>query len=85
LNVIATDTYWTLTERMSRNQQRYGPFSSSHEALGVCVEEWDELRAAVHANDLEQTRHECLDLAAALIRWHDQLTPGSEMAKRSKP
>jgi hypothetical protein len=79
---LTTNEIWS---RIGRSDDLYGNFASSHEALGVCAEEWDELRAAVHANDIEQTRHECLDLAAALIRWHDQLTPDSAMAKRSKP
>jgi hypothetical protein len=70
---------------MANSTRRYGAYSSSHEALGVCCEEWDELRAAVHANDLEAQRKECIDLAAALIRWHDQLEPGCAMAQRSVP
>ena len=69
--------------RMDAADARYGPFTSTHEALGVCSEEWDELRAAIHANDFDQIRHEALDLAAALIRLHDGLTPGSAMQERS--
>jgi len=29
-------------------EARYGGFNSTHEALGVLVEEFDELRAAIH-------------------------------------
>lgn len=71
---------WSLTDDADT---LYGPFASTHEALGVCCEEWDEFRAAIHANDLNAIRHEALDLAAALIRLHDQLTPDSAIAKRS--
>ena len=54
--------------RIAKADDRYGPFASTHEALGVCSEEWDELRAAIHANDFDAIMHEALDLAAALIR-----------------
>jgi NTP pyrophosphatase (non-canonical NTP hydrolase) len=69
--------------RILRANTRYGQFSSTHEALGVCSEEWDELRAAIHSNDFAAIRHEALDLAAALIRLHDGLVEGSPMAERS--
>jgi NTP pyrophosphatase (non-canonical NTP hydrolase) len=60
---------WTeLQWRMERAEKRYGPFASTHEALGVCVEEWDELRQAVQANALESVREEALDLAAVCLR-----------------
>jgi hypothetical protein len=47
---------------------RYGPFASTHEALGVALEEWDELRAAIHSNALGAVEMECIDLAAVLFR-----------------
>lgn len=53
---------------IDRAQGRYGPFASTHEAMGVAGEEWDELRAAVHSNDLGGVAKESLDLAAVLIR-----------------
>jgi hypothetical protein len=62
---------------------RYGPFASTHEALGVACEEWDELRAAVHANDMVKIKDEALDLAAVLIRLHDQLARGGPILRRS--
>lgn len=46
----------------------YGDFASTHEALGVLVEEWDELRDAIRANALESIRDEAIDLAAACLR-----------------
>lgn len=47
---------------------RYGQFASTHEALGVAMEEWDELRAAIQSNDLGAVADECVDLAAVLVR-----------------
>lgn len=65
-----------LLARINAANDRYGPFSSTQEALGVCLEEWDELRAAIHANDLDAIAREALDLAAPLIRLHDQIVAG---------
>jgi len=68
--------------RMNSAQNRYGNFASTHEALGVACEEWDELRDAIRGNDLSAVEHECLDLAAVLIRLAQSLrTP--ETARRS--
>lgn len=61
-------TFDEVEQRMAAAFKRYGDFASTHEALGVACEEWDELRAAIHANDLEAVRHECFDLAAVLLR-----------------
>jgi hypothetical protein len=57
-----------LNARMAAAARRYGPFASTHEALGVACEEWDELRSAIHANNMPRVEAECLDLASVLIR-----------------
>ena len=57
-----------LAARITTAQKRYGAFASTHEALGVACEEWDELRAAIQSNNLGAVRSECLDLAAVLLR-----------------
>ena len=36
-----------LIARIGAATERYGPFASTHEALGVASEEWDELREAI--------------------------------------
>ena len=76
------DLIYELEERMSAAQARYGDFASTHEALGVAIEEWDELRQAVHANALASVEDECLDLAAVLVRLARNLRNG-HTAKRS--
>jgi len=73
----------SLDTRISKAKQRYGPLASTHEAMGVALEEWDELKAAVHLNAINAIREEALDLAAILIRMYDELRPGSAMAERS--
>lgn len=73
MKIMRLQTIGELDTRVGEADKRYGNFASTHEALGVCSEEWDELRAAVQLNDLRAVRHEALDLAAALIRLADQI------------
>ena len=62
---------------------RYGPPASTHECLGVALEEWQELCDAVRANDLAMIEAECIDLAAVLVRMADACREGGEFSKRS--
>lgn len=62
---------------------RYGPPASTQEALGVAIEEWDELRDAVRANDLQQVKAECIDLAAVLVRLAMSCNGDGDFYKRS--
>jgi NTP pyrophosphatase (non-canonical NTP hydrolase) len=82
-SAFSFNTLCDLDERIIAADKRYGPFASTHEALGVALEEWDELREAVRANNLDAVRAEALDLAAVLIRLADGLEAGSKMAARS--
>jgi NTP pyrophosphatase (non-canonical NTP hydrolase) len=59
--------------RIKHADDRYGPFASTHEAMGVALEEWDELRDAIKKNALAGVEYECLDLAAVLIRLARQM------------
>jgi NTP pyrophosphatase (non-canonical NTP hydrolase) len=57
---------------------KYGRFASTHEALGVALEEWDELRAAVHSNALGSIEMECVDLAAVCLRMARHCRNGAD-------
>jgi NTP pyrophosphatase (non-canonical NTP hydrolase) len=57
-----------IEDRINAAIDRYGPLASTHEAMGVALEEWTELIDAVRANDLQAIAHESLDLAAVLLR-----------------
>lgn len=72
-----------LTDRISRARKRYGDFASTHEALGVACEEWDELREAIKSNDMTEIAAECLDLAAVLIRLADDVSSEGSIVIRS--
>jgi hypothetical protein len=67
-DLIADELQREIDRRIQLADAKYGAFASTHEALGVALEEWDELRLAVQRNALAGVEHECLDLAAVLIR-----------------
>jgi hypothetical protein len=67
--IIHEATVAQLALRIAFANKRYGDsFASTQEGLGVILEEFDEVKAAIHANDLDQVQHECIDLAACCIR-----------------
>ena len=78
-----SDTFETLVQMMRTADKTYGDFTSTHEALGVMLEEWDELREAIRHNEADLVQGECLDLASVLLRLHDQLEASAELRRRS--
>ncbi len=72
-----------LSTRIETADRRYGPFTSTHEALGVALEEWDELRDAIQHNDQPAIAEECADLAAVLIRLARLMRDHDYQHKRS--
>ena len=75
--------YEEINRRAREAEARYGKFASTHEALGVAVEEWDELREAIGSNDLDAIEYEALDLAAVLVRLAQACRDGGDFQKRS--
>lgn len=72
-----------LEERMNHAEERYGTIASTHEALGVALEEWDELREAIKSNNVGRIEHEAFDLAAVLIRMAITLRTNQQTQNRS--
>lgn len=68
---------------MKRADDRYGNFASTHEALGVALEEWTELVEAVRSNDMVKIHAECIDLAAVCLRLANQINVGGAIVERS--
>ena len=62
------DILYDVARLCEQTQARYGNFASTHEAIGVALEEWDELREALRTNNLGAIRAEAIDLAAVLVR-----------------
>lgn len=65
---MAEDCLTDIEDRIIKAHARYGPIASTHEAMGVALEEWTELIDAVRANKLGSVEWEALDLAAVLLR-----------------
>ena len=62
---------FAIIEEAESAATKYGDFTSTHEAMGVLVEEFDELRAAIHANKLASISREACQVAAVALRLHD--------------
>ena len=77
------DLIYEVEARMTSALKRYGEFASTHEAMGVMMEEWDELRDAVRSNSLGSVEQECLDLAAVCIRLARDLRNSNYTKARS--
>jgi NTP pyrophosphatase (non-canonical NTP hydrolase) len=77
------DLIYEIEERIAKAQSRFGNFASTHEALGVAVEEWDEFRSAIRSNNFEEIEHEACDLAAVLIRIARDIRNNEDTQKRS--
>lgn len=55
---------------------RYGPFTSSHEAYGVLAEEVAELLDAIRSNKRFSVQREAIQVAAVAMRLAEQLESG---------
>lgn len=67
---------------MSIADEKYGPFASAAEGLGVLLEEFHELRDAVRANDRGSIMREAVQVAAVALRLVESM--GNEQTcKRS--
>ena len=73
-----------LDNRIRDADARYGPFASTHEAMGVALEEWNELCLAIHMNNLDAVREEALDLAAVCIRLAESMENQTTRARSVK-
>lgn len=62
---------YLIIEEADRAQSRYGDFTSTHEALGVLVEEVRELEAAIRANDIASVSREAMQVSAVAMRLHE--------------
>lgn len=65
---LYSESWDDLHEHIKKAHGLYGAPTSSHESLGVLLEEFDELRQAIHANKRESIREEAIDIAAAAMR-----------------
>lgn len=73
---------WRAERTVAEN--RYGPFTSTHEGYGVLMEEVAELLDAIRANDFNQIRHEAIQVSAVAFRIASSLEH-ADSANRSRP
>lgn len=66
-----------IMEEAERAAAKYGPPTSTQEALGVLLEEFDELKEAIHANSAPEIAHEAVQVAAVAYRLAMALDSGS--------
>lgn len=55
-----------------RGRAKFGKYKSAVEALGVLTEEYDELKEAIRANDLEAIAKEATQVAAVAARLAEE-------------
>ena len=78
------DTFDRINIEGDRAEDRYGPFKSTHEGLGVLTEEYHELMEAIRSNDLRAVEREAIQVAAVAARIAECLEV-PETAARSTP
>jgi len=66
--MIRTNYQRILDIEIDGADERFGPFHSTHEGLGVLEEEYRELKDAVHDNDTDAIVKEALQVAAVATR-----------------
>jgi hypothetical protein len=57
-----------MVDESERAKHLYGPPTSTQESLGVLLEEFDELKAAIHANNRRHIMREAIQVAAVAYR-----------------
>jgi NTP pyrophosphatase (non-canonical NTP hydrolase) len=57
-----------IANEMARADDKYGWPASAQETLGVLLEEFHELREAIHQNNLVAVRNEAIQVAAVAAR-----------------
>jgi NTP pyrophosphatase (non-canonical NTP hydrolase) len=85
-------TLAAIQREATQAETRYGAPASTHESLGVLLEEFDELRAAIHANNVVAIRDEAVQVAAVALRLavacqlaHEAEGDPTHFARRSFP
>jgi hypothetical protein len=76
-------TILEIKQHILLSKKKYGAFASTHEAMGVALEEWHELVCALQSNKLGDIENECVDLAAVLIRLASQIKENNYTWDRS--
>lgn len=68
MDLISEEAMLAIQIEAQKAHDRYGDFTSTHEALGVLVEEMDELKHAIQANMMGSVSVEAMQVAAVAAR-----------------
>lgn len=68
--VISDELMEEIRDEAQEAHDRYGQFTSTHEALGVLVEEMDELKRAIQENAMESVSIEAKQVSAVAGRLY---------------
>lgn len=82
----STSSSEDVVREAARAESRFGTLRSTHEALGVLLEEFDELKDAIHRNSREDIRKEAIQVAAVALRLANACAsspPDSDFSTRS--
>lgn len=72
-----------VADEAERAARRYGSYNSTHEALGVLLEELAELMEAIRKNDLSAVRKESIQVSAVAARLAAQCEGDGAFRERS--
>ena len=68
MDLISDEIQLEIQKEAQRAQDRYGDFTSTHEALGVLTEEMDELIDAIRLNAIASVSIAAMQVAAVAAR-----------------
>jgi NTP pyrophosphatase (non-canonical NTP hydrolase) len=68
MDAITTRALSAVESEMTSAHDRYGQYQSTHEALGVLIEEVGELQDAIRANALMSIQEEAIQVSAVAAR-----------------
>lgn len=72
-----------ILQEVANAEALYGTFTSTHEALGVLLEEFDEVADAIRNNWGESVRREAIQVAAVALRLAYYCRGHAAFAERS--
>ena len=67
--ITIEETVLLVLKELTRAQKKFKPFNSPHEGLGVVLEEYDEFKDEIKANNTKAACQEAAELAAVAMRF----------------
>lgn len=74
--MVIDETLLAIRKEAMRAHGKYGAPTSTHESLGVMLEEFEELKTAIHENSKTDIEREAIQLASVAYRLALELSLG---------